>query len=171
MPAAEKRVLPTGEVEWQARISLRDAAAPNITIPFLRKHLQPALVVGADRLARLIADLDSDEFAVREKATAELEKLGERALPAYRKALADKPSLESRRRLEELQTKSQADWSNVSGERLRSLRAIEALEFAGTKEACEVLAQLAAGAEGTRQTEEGKAARQRLANRERSGSP
>ena len=117
------------------------------------------------RLARLIADLDSDAFATRQNAMTELEKLSERALPAYRKALEGKPSLESRRRLDDLQDKAQRAWWGVSGERLRSLRAVEALELAGTPEARQVLETLAAGAEGARLTEEAKAARERLARR------
>jgi hypothetical protein len=84
------------------------------------------------------------------------------ALPAYRKALEGKPSLEKRRRLEDLQTKAQAAWWDVSGERLRLLRAIEALELAGTSEAREILGMLAAGTEGARLTEEAKAALKRL---------
>lgn len=145
---------------YQAILQL--AAAPNIAITFLRKHIPPAPAVEAKRLAHLIADLDSDDFTTREKAMGELQKLGEQALPAYRKALDSKPSLESRRRLEELQTKAQAAWWDVSGERLRSLRAIEVLELAGTKEARQVLEMFAAGGEGARLTEEAKAARKRL---------
>jgi hypothetical protein len=64
--------------------------------------------------------------------------------------------------LEDLQTRVHAAWWEVSGERLRSLRAIEALELAGTQEAREVLATLAAGAEGARLTEEAKPALKRL---------
>jgi RNA polymerase sigma factor (sigma-70 family) len=138
------------------------AAAPNAAIPFLQKHLPPVPAADKKRMARLIADLDSDDFATRQKATEELEKLGELALPAYRKARDGKPSLETRRRLEDLQRKAHAAWWEVSGERLRSLRAIEALELAGTPEAREVLATLAAGAEGARLTEEAKAALKRL---------
>lgn len=92
------------------------------------------------------------------------EKLDVQALPAYHKALDGKPSLEMRRRLEDLRAKAQRAWWGVSGERLRSLRAIEALELAGTNEAREVLQMLAAGAEGARLTEEAKAALERLAN-------
>jgi hypothetical protein len=52
----------------------------------------------------------------------------------------------------------------VSGERLRSLRAVEALELAGTTAARETLASLAAGAPGARLTEQARAACERLAN-------
>jgi RNA polymerase sigma factor (sigma-70 family) len=140
------------------------AAAPTAAIPFLRKHLLPVPAVEEKRLARMLADLESDDFAVRQKAIADLEKLGEAALPAYRKALDDKPPLEARRPLNDLLEKAEQAWWDASGERLRSLRAIEALELAGTKEAREMLATLAAGAEGARLTEEAKAALARLAS-------
>jgi hypothetical protein len=138
------------------------AAAPSAAIPLLLKHLPSVRAAEEKRVARLIADLDSDDFATRQKATADLEKLGELALPAYHQTLNGKPPLETRRRLEDLQAKAYAAWWDVSGERLRSLRAIEVLELAGTKEAREVLSTLAAGAEGARLTEEAKAALKRL---------
>jgi hypothetical protein len=115
------------------------------------------------QLAGLIGDLDSDDFAKREKVTVELEEFGEQALPAYRKALEGKPSLESRRRLEELLSKAHTAYWDVSGERLRALRAVEALELYGSDEARELLKTLATGAAGARLTDQAKAALERLA--------
>jgi RNA polymerase sigma factor (sigma-70 family) len=138
------------------------AAVPNAAVPFLRKHLPSVPAAEEKRLARLLADLDSDDLAARQKAAAELEKLGELALPAYRRALEGEPSLETRHRLEDLQAKARAAWWDVSGERLRMLRAIEILELAGTREAREVLESVAIGAKGVRLTEEAKAALKRL---------
>jgi RNA polymerase sigma factor (sigma-70 family) len=139
------------------------AGDPKTTSEFLRKKIVPIKKeVDERRVQALLADLDSDDFAIRQKATEELEKAGEQALPAYRKALEGKPSLESRRRLEDLLAKAQRSREDLSGERLRLLRAIEALELAGTPEAREVLQTLAAGAEGARLTEEAKAALKRL---------
>ena len=48
----------------------------------------------ADQVRRWIRDLDSDRFAVRDRAVAELAKLGDAAEPALRQALRDRPSLE-----------------------------------------------------------------------------
>jgi RNA polymerase sigma factor (sigma-70 family) len=143
----------------------RLAASPSSAIPFIKERLRPAVAVDEKRLARLIVDLDSDDFAARQKAGKDLAKLGEQALSAYRKALEGKPSLEARRRLEDLLDKAQVAWWDVSGERLRSLRAVEVLELAGTQEARQWLKTLAEGAAGTRLTEEAKAALERLANR------
>jgi WD40 repeat protein len=139
------------------------AAAPDAAVPFLRRHLRPVPAVDEKRLARLIADLESDDFAIRQKTIRELETLGDTALPAYRKALESRPPIETRRRLESLLEKAGPAWWDVSGERLRSLRAVEALELAGSQEAREVLATLAGGASGARLTEQAKAALDRLA--------
>jgi RNA polymerase sigma factor (sigma-70 family) len=68
------------------------------SVPFLKTTLKP---VKADpkRTAQLIADLGDDAFAVREKATAELEYLGTYARKDLEQALVDKPSPEVRKRL------------------------------------------------------------------------
>src|SRR5262249_752526 len=74
--------------------------APASTLPFLQDHLKPAPIPDPARLARLLASLDSNEFHVRQHASAELEKLGDLASPALRTTLANKPSLEMRLRVE-----------------------------------------------------------------------
>src|SRR5262249_36744307 len=108
-------------------------AAPAETLPFLKEHLRPYTVPDTETLQRLIADLDSEEFSVRKKASTELDKVGKTAVPLLRKALKDDPSLEARRRIEELLRK--AERIAPGGELLRSLRAIEVLEMIGTAEA------------------------------------
>ena len=68
------------------------------------------------RIPRLLADLDDDEFTVREKASTELAKLGELALPALQKALAAEPSPEVRFRVEALLDKLvHADAGTIAG--------------------------------------------------------
>ncbi len=141
------------------------AADPVRSVPLLRTRLHPIAPADEKRLQQWIADLDSEQFAVREKATTELDKLGPAALHAMRKALADKPALETRRRLEPLIERLEREEWPASGERLRIWRALEVLERAGTPEAKEVLTMLAKGAPGARQTLEAKAALQRLAQR------
>src|SRR5262249_35636680 len=56
----------------------------------------------AATLQRLLADLDDQRLAVREKATRELEQYGELAELALEKLLAGKPDLETRRRAEKV---------------------------------------------------------------------
>jgi WD domain, G-beta repeat/WD40-like Beta Propeller Repeat len=131
----------------------------------LRDRLGPIEAVDGKRVARLITELDSDTFTRRERAAGELEALGERALPACRKALEGKPAPELRRRLEALLDKqARAEW-DVTPERLREARALEALELAGTAEARRILEQLAGGAAGARRTEAAKAALRRAEGR------
>src|SRR5207248_8828409 len=93
-------------------------------------------------IAKLIADLDSPKFATREKATQALADLGAITRPFLEEALAKKPSLEARRRMQELMAKLPGKdvepW-------LRDVRAIEALERIGTAEARKVLERVAAG--------------------------
>src|SRR5262249_43390808 len=55
-----------------------------------------------EQVERWIADLADEEFAVREKATAELAKLGYAAAPALRKARANQSDPERALRLQEL---------------------------------------------------------------------
>ena len=140
----------------------RLSAAPREPVEFLRRQLKPVAVADEKRIARLIADLDADEFAVREKATQELDALGEIAVHACRKALEGTPSAESRRRLERLLSAQARETAKPSPERLRTLRALEILERAGTQEARQLLNALADGAPGARLTEQAKAALERL---------
>jgi hypothetical protein len=111
---------------------------------------------------RLIAELDNNRFAVREQAATELENLGERATAMCRKALEGAPSLELRHRLEKMLKKQEQERWSPSPERLRLLRALEALELAGTPEAQRLLQKLASGVPDAYLTREAKAAVERL---------
>ncbi len=133
-----------------------------MALPYLRARLKPAPAVDRERVRRLIADLDSDEFATRDNAGQELEKLGDSALGPCEAALAAKPSLEARRRLEAITGRLRGLWDKPDPERLRTLRALEALELCGTAEAREVLSSLAKGADGAPVTERAKAALGRI---------
>jgi RNA polymerase sigma factor (sigma-70 family) len=138
----------------------RMATAPDQSVRFLRGRLQPAPPSDA-RVARLIADLDRDQYAARAEAARGLEGLGAEAEPALRQALAARPSPEVRRRLEQLL--EQLPRAVPPPERLRALRALEAVERAGTAEARQVLQRMAQGAPGARLTQEARSALQRLA--------
>jgi WD40 repeat protein len=116
------------------------AAAPEPSIPFLRQHLRPLPAPEPKHLARLIADLDGDQFAVREQATRELEQLGRQAGPRLQQVLAGRPSAEVRRRLEGLLQRLER--FILSPEELRGWRAVEVLERIGTVEAQGILERL-----------------------------
>jgi hypothetical protein len=135
------------------------AETPAQTVPFLGDHLRPVMVDG-QRIERLLADLDGNEFAAREAADRELTELGDRAEPMLRRALEGKPSLELRRRLQAIL----AGPKRLSADSLRTLRAIAILERIDTPEARRILEKLSNGA-ASRETREAKVALQRLNRR------
>jgi dipeptidyl aminopeptidase/acylaminoacyl peptidase len=138
-------------------------AAPRQALPFLEQHLKPAPPADARRLATLIADLDSDQFAVRQNASQELEKLGNAAVPALRQKLTDMPALEMRQRLEKLLEKLDGPVPSVA--QLRVIRAVQVLECIGDRDARKLLDKLAQGSPAARLTEAAKAALERLSKR------
>jgi WD40 repeat protein len=137
-------------------------AAPKQAIALLRGKLKPA-EVDDKRLARLIADLNSNTYKSRQDAFGELQKLGDLAEPALSKFLKDDPPLEARQRVEKLLAKLGS--APPSGEMLRSWRALEVLEWIGTKEAREVLGPLTKGAAGSQLTREARRILDRLDQR------
>jgi hypothetical protein len=126
----------------------------------LKDRLRPAVSVDARRLERLVADLDGNQFAVRRRATEELEQLVELAEPALRSALTKQPPLEVRQRIERLLELLRAPVTNP--DRLQALRAVEVLERVDTAEAREQLRELAGGAPESWVTQAAQAALQRL---------
>jgi hypothetical protein len=136
------------------------ARASKQSVPFLNDHLKPA-TLDPQRIAKLVADLDSEQFKTRKNAGDDLEKLGELAEPALRKALEGNPTLEIKKRIEPMLEKIAAQV--LSSEQVRGIRGVEVLELAGTPEAKQVLEALAKGAPGARLTQEAKASLERLA--------
>jgi WD40 repeat protein len=141
---------------YQAASSM--IADPEHAVPFLRQHIQP-VIEDAPRIRRLIADLDSDKFAVRNAAFEELEKMDDTAHAVLRQELPNATSLETRRRIQSLLS---SPWVVRSPAKLRQIRAIMVLEHIGNAEARRVLEGLAEGASEARQTREAKAALTRL---------
>jgi hypothetical protein len=72
------------------------------TVRKAKQQLDPVARLEPKRLQKLIDDLGSEQFDVREKATKELEKQGEEIYPALRECLKGKLSLEARKRVERL---------------------------------------------------------------------
>ena len=135
-------------------------ATPAATVAFLHERLKPTPPPDV-RAARLIADLDSDDYAVREKATAELAKRGRSVYLDLQKAYAHDPAPEARWRLEALLTRLK----DAPSEDTAKERAVEVLETIGTDEARAVLEGLAKGRPDARITTEAKASLQRLSGR------
>jgi WD40 repeat protein len=104
-------------------------------------------LVDPARVDRLFADLDSDDFSVREKATLQLKLNGRWMEGRYEVALRDPASLEAKRRIEwlvELLRGKEA--LTLRQERLRMHRALSVLEQLGDESARRVLDDLAKGA-------------------------
>ncbi len=130
--------------------------------------MQPTAGANAKRVAELIHDLDSDNFAVRDQAFKDLVKLGETATAMCRKALVGEMPAERRNRLEGLLEKHKEDLEqnrrSPTMQKLQILRAMEVLECAGTPKARQLLERLAGGTPEAFMTREAKAAVERLAS-------
>jgi RNA polymerase sigma factor (sigma-70 family) len=129
----------------------------------LRQHLRPAPATEGMQLAEWVKGLGHVKFTERERAMKELEKVGLAAEPALREALGDSPSLEVRRRVEQILDHLLA--GNPTPEQVRTLRALEVLERLASPEARHVLETLARGAPGAGLTLEARACLRRLAGR------
>jgi hypothetical protein len=129
------------------------ACEPSQSVPFLRDRLKPIAPldeVGQKKLRRCLAELNDDAFTVRSAAVQELQKLGELAEPALRQALENSPTPNAKRLLEQVLQ----ELPGLTGDRLRQLRAVMALEYAGTAEARTLLRELSKGAPGALLTRE-----------------
>jgi WD40 repeat protein len=137
------------------------AGAPGQALPFLMQHLHPVAHLDPKHVTTLIARLDDPRFAERERATAELRRLGELAEPFLRRAGEGRLPLEVRRRIERLLEELENQPPPL--ETVRALRALEALERVGSAEARDLLRALASGEPAARVTREARAAAGRLA--------
>jgi len=160
--------------DWWADLASADArrayaaiwkliAASDEAVRLIKERFQPAKEVDSKRVDQLITDLDNDKSAIREKASKELETMGAEAWPAMRRALAEKPSDETKQRLEVLLALPPVV---RDPEVLRALRAIQVLEHIGRPEARRVLETMAKGAAKSRITEDAKASLARLGRRD-----
>jgi len=109
-----------------------------------------------------ITDLGSESFKTREQARKDLEKLDSTVVPALQEALEANPPLEVRRRLEALLARPLP----LTADTLRDLRAVHTLERMASPQARELLSGLANGMRYARQTQEAKAALERIARSE-----
>ncbi len=138
----------------------RFLAEPARAVEWLTARLAPAERPDPARLKALIADLDSDDFATRERATAGLKDYGPPAAAALREAAAKSASAEARRRAADLLR--DVENGAIPARELRALRAVEVLEWVATREARARLLDLSKGAPGARLTREAAAACRRL---------
>jgi WD40 repeat protein len=123
------------------------------SVPFLKKHLRPAIRPDGKRVDLLLSNLGSADFKTRRDADAELESYGELILTKLDEAFKQPTIPEKRRRLEGLLHKAQlAALPYGSPDRVGQLHALEVLEKIGSREAKQLLRELADGAPDARLT-------------------
>jgi hypothetical protein len=140
------KALEATDAKKAEQVLRRLAARPGEAMPFLKEQLKPVPGVKPDpaKIAKMIADLDSPRYAVREAAMRDLERLGGIAREPVQEALK-KPGLtpEVRERLEKLTDR--VNKPDTGTEWIRPLRGVELLERIGTPEAIAQLKDLAEG--------------------------
>jgi hypothetical protein len=140
----------------------RLASSPDTALALLQKQLKPE-TVDARWLAKQLADLDSNDFAVREAATRELKRGAEAVESELRREMAKTSSPEVRRRLEgvlEMLNKARGDVPPPAV--IGQLRAVSVLERIGSEQARRLLSELAEGAPDARLTRAAKETLKRL---------
>ncbi|QJW97664.1 hypothetical protein FTUN_5241 [Frigoriglobus tundricola] len=145
---------PDGAKGWGAVWGLADDPG---AVAFLRGKVTPVPALPAKEFDPLLADLGSEAFATREAATEKLKAALDRATGPLRAALKAELTAEQKLRVEQLLAAwPGADRRPLTGDRLRGVRAVAALELAGTAGARKLLAELAAGAADATITREAK---------------
>jgi RNA polymerase sigma factor (sigma-70 family) len=141
----------------------RCLAQPDKAVEWIAARVAPVERPDPSRVKALIANLDSEDFTARERATADLRELGPLVAAALREVAAKAPSAEARRRAEDLL--KEMEGGGIPPRELRALRSAEVLEWVATKEARAHLLGLAKGAPEARLTREAVAACKRLEDR------
>jgi dipeptidyl aminopeptidase/acylaminoacyl peptidase len=116
--------------------------------------------IPAGRITKLIADLDDDDYPVRQAAVKELEMIGGEAVQALREVAEKSTNAEARKLSTEILNR--VELTLPKPDELRVLRAIEMLESLATPEARALLTKWSSGPAGHRMTSEASHALTRL---------
>jgi WD40 repeat protein len=138
------------------------AGQPSESVNFLRENLKPIAgkKISDETIKGLLVNLESPRFAVREKASKEIEALGKLTLTHLVSLQRGNPTPDLQRRLEKLvEVIDRIDDSLLF---VRELRGIELLERINTPEAKALLKDLANGATGALPTVAAQAALARM---------
>jgi RNA polymerase sigma factor (sigma-70 family) len=138
----------------------RFLAEPGKAAPWFAARLTPAVQPDLAQVKALIADLDDETFATRERATAQVKELWPATAAALREVVAKSATLEARRRAEVIIRDMEKAITPPGA--IRALRAAEVLEWIATPEARSLLLHLAKGAPDAQLTREAAAACKRL---------
>jgi WD40 repeat protein len=148
----------------EAGVSFKSAgtflAAPADTVKLFAGKIKPVAALDPKQIERLLADLGSDKFAVREAASTAIQGLDQRTRPYLERALKTAKSLESRRRIERIL--EQQERVGFSPEQIRQIRAVMVLELIGNNASKNLLKSWASGPAGALLTLEASAALKRL---------
>jgi len=136
----------------------RLTGSPETAVGALRAQLRPVPTADPARVAELVRHLDSPQFATRDRAAAELIRMGEGSADYLKTALDGKLSPEARDRIEKVLAELKP-----SSLRLRQGRSLEVLQRIGNEDARKLLTELAGGADGAWLTRESRAALGRAA--------
>ena len=128
----------------------RLAARPAESMPMLREKLKPRTPIPAERLAKLFAELDADDFGKRERATRDLQALGDVLRNDLVKLRKEAASAEVARRVSGILERF-ADRKPTEGFAVQTLEAID------NADAIRLLGELAGGVPGANLTLEAEA--------------
>jgi hypothetical protein len=121
-----------------ARAVRKLLAAEEYFMPYLKQRLRLPPRPTEERVGRLLDDLDSERYETRQAASHELERLGLLIEPELLLMLATNPTLEMRRRIEQI-------LADVKAEQKRIRRAFQALEERDPLGSRQLLEELAEG--------------------------
>jgi hypothetical protein len=138
----------------------RFLAAPADAVKFFAEKVKPVAALDPKRIQRLLADLGSDVFAVREAASKALDGLDQQAKPYLENALKRAESLEFRLRVKRILEQQQG--AALTSEQLRQIRAVMVLELLGDGASKNLLKRWAGGPVGAGLTTEASLALKRL---------
>ncbi len=138
----------------------RFLAAPADAVKLFAEKIKPVEALDLKRIQRLLAGLDSNEFAVREAASKALAGLDEQATPYLEESLKSNDSAEVRVRVTRIL--EQRRRAATTADQIRQLRAVMVLERIGDGESKNLLRRWAGGPGGARLTMEASAALKRL---------
>jgi RNA polymerase sigma factor (sigma-70 family) len=152
---------------WKADVAFRSEgrflAAPADTVRLFAERVRPTEALDPKRVQRWLADLNSDQFAVREAASRALRALDRPVIPYLEEALKKTEAPEVRIRVQKI-----LDHQRRAGfppEQLRELRAVAVLEALGDRGSRGLLKRWAGGPVGAVLTVEASRALARLETR------
>jgi RNA polymerase sigma factor (sigma-70 family) len=138
----------------------RFRTVPAETVKVFAERIKPVQALDPKRIERLLADLGSDVFAVREAASTALVALDGQAVPHLEATLRTTASAEVRERVERILEQKRT--VAISSDQLRQIRAVMVLELIGDGESKNLLKRWADGPAGALLTIEASAAVERL---------